>query len=376
MIKRPRELAQILETLAVFPVTGVLGPRQCGKTTLAQKIKADYAFDLENPRDLAKFENPQLLLEDLEGVILIDEMQRRPELFPLIRYLVDNNKKQKYLILGSASPEVVKKSSESLAGRIGYVELGGFSVNDVGGSAWRRLWMRGGLPRAFMAADDLKSALWRENYIATFLERDIPQFGIKIPAATLRRFWLILASYHGQIINYSEIGRAFGMADTTVRKYIDILSGTFMVRVLQPWYANIKKRLVKNPKIYIRDSGLYHSLISVNAWLELAGSVKLGASWEGFAFEQLARALKKSSHEVFFWRTHAGAELDLFWQDKGKNWGVEFKYGDAPVMTKSMHIAMADLNLEHLWVVYPGKETYRLSPKATVIALQSLVLKF
>jgi predicted AAA+ superfamily ATPase len=372
-IKRKYDLKKIKQLLALFPVTAILGPRQCGKTTIAKEFVPDYAFDLENPRDLAKLENPQLLLEDLEGLIVIDEIQRKPELFPLIRYFVDTNKKQKYLILGSASPELIKNSSENLAGRIAYYELGGFGLNDIGEKNYRKLWLRGGLPLAYLAADEARSWLWRENYLITFLEKDIPQLGINIPANTLRKFWIMLSDYHGQVINYSEIGRAFGIADTTVKKYIDILSSTFMVRVLQPWHTNLNKRLVKNPKIYLRDSGLYHSLITIQSWPQLSGSAKLGHAWEGFAIEQVVKALQKRPPEVFFWKTHAGAELDLFWQDGGKNWGVEFKYGDAPTATKSMQIAISDLKLAHLWVIYPGKESYKLSPKITVCSLAKFI---
>jgi len=372
-IKRGHDLRQIEKLLGLFPVTAILGPRQCGKTTIAKELMADHVFDLENPRDLAKFENPQLLLEDLRGIIIIDEIQRKPELFPLIRYLVDTNKKQKYVILGSASPDLIRHSSESLAGRIGYHELGGFSILDVGEINNRALWLKGGLPPSYLNRDNPKSSLWRENYITSFLEKDIPQLGINIPANTLRRFWLMLSAYHGQVINYSELGRAFGVSDTTVKKYIDILSGTFMVRILQPWHVNINKRLVKNPKIYLRDSGIYHSLLTIVNWADLYGSVKLGASWEGFALEQAVKSLRKLAQEVFFWKTHAGAELDLFWQGKGKNWGVEFKYADAPRATKSMHVSLSDLRLEHLWVIYPGKEKYKISPKITAIPLPDFI---
>lgn len=355
--------------MELFPVTAILGPRQCGKTTIAKELKADHGFDLENPRDLAKFENPQLLLEELAGTIIIDEVQRKPELFPLIRYLADEKKGQRYVLLGSASSELIKKSSESLAGRIGYYELGGFSLLDVGEKAAKELWLKGSLPLSFLNRDYSKSALWRENYITSFLEKDIPQLGINIPANTLRKFWMMLSDYHGNVVNYSELGRAFGISDTTVKKYVDILAGTFMVRILQPWQANISKRTVKNPKIYLRDSGLYHSLLTIENWNDLSGSVKLGASWEGFALEQALKVSGKRAQEVFFWKTHGGAELDLFWRERGKNWGVEFKYADAPAATKSMHISVADLELEHLWVIYPGKESYRLDSKITVVSL-------
>lgn len=244
---------------------------------------------------------------------------------------------------------------------------------DVGADNYKTIWLKGGFPLSYLTKGDLKSTLWRENYITSFLERDIPQLGINIPSNTLRKFWIILSNYHGQVINYSEIGRIFGISDTTVKKYIDILSGTFMVRILQPWHANINKRLVKNPKIYIRDSGIFHCLLTISSWADLSNSNKIGASWEGFAIEQIVKSIKKRPQEVYFWKTHSGAELDLFWQDKGKNWGVEFKYSDAPTATKSMHISISDLELEHLWVIYPGKENYKLSSKITVSSLMAFL---
>lgn len=370
IINRKKDRQNILSLIRLFPVTAIIGPRQSGKTFLAKTIKSDHYFDLENPRDLVRLENPQLTLEDMEGLIVIDEIQRMPELFPLLRYLVDNNKKQKYLILGSASAELLKETSESLAGRIGYWHLGGFSISDVGVANIGKLWIQGGLPRAYLAKSRKESSLWLENYISTFLERDIPQLGIKIAANTLRRFWTMLSHYHGQIINYSELGRSFGIADVTVRKYIDILAGTFMVRVVQPWHVNVGKRLIKRPKIYIHDSGIFHSLMSIESEKQLLGHNKLGASWEGFALEQISRVIAKREEQLYFWGTHAGAEIDLFWQDKGKNWGIEFKYSDAPKITKSMQQAVSNLKLAHLWVIYPGKESYKLSNKIMVLPLK------
>lgn len=366
LIDRQKDFKQIQNFINDFPVTAIIGARQCGKTTLAKQFPLDHYFDLENPRDLARFEQPLLTLENLRGLIGIDEIQRKPDLFPLLRHLTDRKKKQKFLILGSASGELMQQSSESLAGRIAYYSLGGFALDDIGMQNSTKLWIRGGLPRAFLASSDQKSAQWREQYISTFLERDIPQLGIAIPPYTLRRFWLMLSHYHAQIINYTELGRSFGISDMTVRKYVDILSSTFMIRILPPWYVNIGKRLVKRPKIYLRDSGIFHSLLSVNTREELNSHPKLGASWEGFALEMVSRKIGKSAGNLFFWKSHAGAELDLFWQDRGKNWGVEFKYADAPKLTKSMQISINDLELEHLWVVYPGAESYPLSDKITV----------
>ncbi len=264
IIERKIDISRVRELVRIFPVTAILGPRQCGKTFLAGVLGYDHYFDLENPRDLARLDQPQLALEGLDGVVVIDEIQRKPDLFPLIRYLVDKSEKLNFLILGSASRDLIRQSSESLAGRIGYYSLGGFRPADIGKENVRKLWVRGGLPRAYLAGNDRESFLWIENYISTFLERDIPQLGISIPASSLRKFWTMLSHYHGQVLNYSELGRSFGISDVTVRRYIDILEGTFMVTLLQPWYVNIGKRLVKRPKLYIRDSGIFHSLMSVN----------------------------------------------------------------------------------------------------------------
>lgn len=368
-IPRYIDQKEIRKRIKAFPVTAILGPRQCGKTTLARTMDFDHYFDLENPRDMARLEQPQLALEDLKGLIVIDEIQRYPDIFPLIRYLVDNIIDQKYLILGSASRDLIRQSSESLAGRIAYFHLGGFRLQDVGGSNLKSLWIKGGYPDSFMPAEEEQSRLWRQNFITTFLERDIPQLGITIPANTLRRFWTMLSHYHGQVINYSEIGRSFGISDVTVRKYIEILEGTFMLRVLQPWHVNTGKRLVKRPKIYLRDSGLFHTLLNIDNFDQLSAHPKLGASFEGFALECVCREMKKNDNEYYFYSTHSGAELDLFWQRKGKNWGAEFKYADAPRVTRSMTTVIRDLDLEHLWVVYPGNITYRLSDQISVLSL-------
>lgn len=368
-IDRKTDWATLNKLMSVFPVTAILGPRQCGKTTLAQLLAADFYFDLENPRDLARLEQPQLAMEDLTGLIVIDEIQRLPDLFPLLRYLVDQGKKRKFVILGSASRDLIRQSSESLAGRIAYLQLGGFRLSDIDAGDIKSLWWRGGLPPSFLAASDDVSLLWRNQYVTTFLERDIPQLGIAIPARTLRRFWTMLSHYHGHILNYSELGRSFGISDMTVRKYCDILEGTFMVRILQPWYVNIGKRLVKRPKLYLRDSGLFHALQSIENPEQLYASPRLGASWEGFALECVCRTLGKEDGDLYFWNTHTGAELDLFWQARGQNWGVEFKYEDAPRLTRSMKTAVEDLELERLWVVYPGKAAYPLSENVRVLPL-------
>ena len=372
LIDRKIDRAGLAKLLPIFPVTAILGPRQCGKTTLARTLAADYYFDLENPQDLARLEQPQLALEDLMGVIVIDEIQRLPDLFPLLRYLVDQGKDRKFVILGSASRDLIRQSSESLAGRIAYFQLGGFRLSDIEPEAIKTLWWRGGLPRSFLAASDEESLLWRNQYVTTFLERDIPQLGITIPARTLRRFWTMLSHYHGQVLNYAELGRSFGVSDMTVRKYCDILEGTFMVRILQPWFVNIGKRLVKRPKLYLRDSGLFHALQSIETPEQLLTSPRLGASWEGFALDCVCRILGKEDGDLYFWHTHTGAELDLFWQAGGSNWGVEFKYEDAPRLTRSMQTAIEDLNLERLWVVYPGKAAYRLTEKVQALPLADI----
>jgi len=372
IIQRYKDIRTIRRLINSFPVTSIIGPRQSGKTFLAKQVKFKHYFDLENPRDSIRLENPQVTLEELEGLIVIDEIQRNPDLFPVIRYLVDNNEKQKYLILGSASGILMKRSSESLAGRIGYCDIGGVSLFDVGCRNISRLWLRGGFPRSYMAKSDTESFVWISNYISTFLERDIPQLGINIPANTLRKFWIMLSNYHGNIINYSEFGRSFGISDMTVKKYIDILEHTFMIRVLQPWYVNIGKRLVKSPKIYIKDSGIFHSLLSISNLEQVKNHIKLGSSWEGFALECITKVLNKKDEELFFWNTHNRAELDLFWQNDGKNWGIEFKYADAPKITRSMYSAITDLKLAHLWIIYPGKQAYKLSDKVSAMPLSEI----
>jgi predicted AAA+ superfamily ATPase len=372
LVARTQDLLEITQLMAAFPVTAILGPRQCGKTTLARALNADHYFDLENPRDIARLEQPQLALEDLTGLIVIDEIQRQPDLFPLLRYLVDRNPSQKYLILGSASRDLIRQGSETLSGRIAFHELGGFRLSDVAGEDISALWLRGGLPRSFLARTEGQSLVWRRQYISTFLERDIPQLGITIPARTLRRFWVMLSHYHGQILNYSELSRSFGVSDMTVRRYCDILEGAFMVRVLAPWATNTAKRLVRRPKLYLRDSGLLHALTSIETMDQLQSSPKLGASWEGFALESVCRILGLDERELYFWRTHAGAELHLFWRLGGKNWGLQCKYQDAPRMTSSMKAALDDLDLAGLWVVYPGRTAYRLAENAWVLPLQDL----
>ena len=355
-------------------MTGLLGPRQCGKTTLAHILpgkKPVQYLDLESPADLAMLRNPQLFLESLKGLVVIDEIQHRPDLFPVLRVLSDRKgHPAKFLILGSASPDLIKHASESLAGRIEFIELGGFDMEETGSKNMEKLWLRGGFPKSFLARTNSDSIAWRENFIRTFLQRDIPQLGISIPAPALRRFWNMLAHYHGQIWNASELGRALGLTDKTVRHYLDILTETYMVRQLQPWYVNIAKRQVRSPKIYIRDSGIFHSLLSITDKKTLWSHPKIGASWEGFMLEQILRRIGK--FDVYFWATYSGAEVDLILIAKGKKYGVEFKWNEQPYLTKSMQSAKHDLVLEKLWVVYPGKRAYKIDNQ--VIAVPSVDL--
>ena len=369
IIERYKDKNAIANLLNIFPVTAILGPRQVGKTTLAKMFRPDHVFDLENPRDFALLDNPQLALEKLEGLIMIDEIQRKAELFSLLRFLVDNNPRQRYLILGSASSSLRQQSGESLAGRIGYHYLTGLNMAETGEDSMETLWLRGGFPRSFLTETDNQSMVWRTNFISTFLEKDLSVLGINVPATTMYRFWIMLSHYHGQTINYSELGRSFGINDKTAKLYLSILEDTFMIRQLMPWHANVGKRLVKSPKIYLRDSGIFHALQSISTMQEMRTNPKIGASWEGFALEELVSILGKRDSEVFFYAAHSGVEIDLYWQDKGKKIGAEFKYMDAPKTTKSMHQAIADLDLDGLWVIYPGDRKYQLTEKIWVLPL-------
>ncbi|RPJ82367.1 MAG: ATP-binding protein [Deltaproteobacteria bacterium] len=374
MIPRPEPFSQIEASFQVHPVTALLGPRQCGKTTLARFMaekSLSTFFDLENPVDLQRLSAPMQTLNDLSGLVVIDEVQRKPELFELLRVIVDRpDQNARFLLLGSASLNLIKGVSESLAGRIGFVDLGGFQLWEAGAECRDRLWIRGGFPKAFLADSDESSIQWRESFIRTFLERDIPQLGITIAAETLRRFWTMVAHYHGNVWNAAEFARALGTSENTARRYLDILAGAYMIRVLPPWFENLKKRQVKAPKIYIRDTGLLHSLLQISTRTDLQGHPKIGASWEGFALEQIISVLQ--TRDAYFWATHAGAELDCMITLKGKRHGFEFKYADAPGRTRSMQIAIEDLGLEHMWVIYPGKQKYKLDSKITVIPLEEI----
>lgn len=372
---RPTYLRKIRDQFKVHPVVAILGPRQCGKTTLARQFAGSRwggaqveTFDLEDPVHLARLDQPKLALGDLSGLVIIDEIQRRPDLFPLLRVLVDRPAgKSRFLILGSASRDLIRQGAESLAGRIGFIELPPFSFHEV--EDGRRLWYRGGFPRSFLARSDAASAEWLKAYTSTFLERDIPALGIQIPAQTLRRFWMMLAHYHGQLFNASELARSFGMSDTTARRYLDLLTGTFMIRQLPPWTENLGKRQVKAPKVYFRDSGLLHSLFGLSRGRDIQTHPKLGASWEGFALESVLRALDIPSEDAWFWATHNKAELDLLVFKGGRRFGFEFKYADAPRVTPSMRIAFDDLGLEKLFVIHPGDSRFPLGERMEAVGL-------
>jgi predicted AAA+ superfamily ATPase len=371
---RANELAEVRALLRASPVVAILGPRQIGKTTLAREIARTWTgpstvLDLEDPRDLGRLADPTTALAPLRGLVVVDEIQRRPELFPVLRVLSDRDRRPaRFLLLGSASPSLLKQSSESLAGRIAYVDLLGFGLADVG-ARWERLWVRGGYPRPFLARTDDESLRWRRNLIRTFVEQDLPQLGIAIGAVVIRRFWTMLAHCHAQIWNGAELARAFGIAESTVKRYLDLLTNTFMVRVLAPWSENVGKRVVKTPKVYVADTGLLHALLDIPTAAVLAAHPKIGASFEGFALQEVVRAVGARPDQTFFWATHQGAELDLLLVQGGRRRGFEFKRTDAPAVTRSMHIAMEDLALESIDVVHVGLDTYPLAPRIRALAI-------
>lgn len=374
MIERPEYMHKLSTAIGRSPVTAILGARQCGKTTLARLYggdkKAEY-FDLESQPDVQRLQNPELVLGSLDGLVILDEIQRMPILFSTLRVLVDRpDNVARFLILGSASPDLVKNVSETLAGRIEFIELSGFDIRETGGVSWQSLWLRGGFPRSFLADSDTDSLVWREGFIQTFLERDIPQLGISIPSAAMRRFWAMLAHHHGQLWNASELARSMALTDKTVRSYLDILTGTFMVHQLQPWHENLRKRQVKSPKIFFQDSGLVHALLNISDMQGLLGTPRVGASWEGFALNQFMQIIKPS--QAYFWSTYSGAELDLFFFHQGRRYGVEFKFNEAPRITKSIQIALRDLNLEHLWIICPCQKHYPVNKKISVWPIQML----
>lgn len=375
MIHRHRHLDRVSGLLERFPVVGLIGARQVGKTTLARQISEKQPgkvafFDLENPGDLARLADPMLAIKDLEGLVVIDEIQRAPELFPVLRILADRPRAPaRFLILGSASPEMLRQSSESLAGRVAYHELEGFSPDEVGVDNLERLWIRGGFPRSYFAASDRDSLEWRMEFIRTFLERDLPQLGIAVSATTMRRMWTMLAHSHGQIWNASAFARSFGLADTTVRRYLDILTSTFVARQLAPWHANIRKRQVKSPKVYVTDSGLLHALLNLGDLDQVEAHPVVGTSWEGFAAKIVQQRLDVRSDECFFWATHAGAEIDLVVVRGSTRLGFEFKKTVAPRTTRSMHTALADLDLDRIDVIHAGDETFPLTVRIRALPL-------
>ena len=374
MIERPSYLNEIQAALSRSRIVALIGPRQSGKTTLARRFVSGNSmnyFDLEDPVSLSRLEEPMTALGGLTGIVVIDEIQRRIDLFPILRVLADRDPlPARFLILGSASPELVRNASESLAGRLETIAISGFSLSEVGQKNLSQHWLRGGFPLSYLAASDADSQIWRKNFIQTFLERDLPQWGIQIPAVTLMRFWTLLAHYHGQTWNAAEASRSFGVSNMTVGRYLDILEGVFMIRVLHPWYANIHKRQIKSPKIYYRDSGLFHAMLGINSELDLYTHPKIGASWEGYAVEETIKAIHPD--EAYFWGTHNGAEIDLLLLKDGKRIGIECKRKDAPHLTPSMKIAMEDLQLDRLIVFYPGDKAYPLADRIEVVPLVRL----
>jgi predicted AAA+ superfamily ATPase len=376
--KRVDFLSKINFNFTVNSVVALLGPRQCGKTTLARQYVKEQAekvhyFDLEDPEDLAILQAPKLALSGLKGLIVMDEVQKLPEIFPLIRVLVDADSEKRFLILGSASKELIHQSSETLAGRISYIEITPFSYSEV--EDLQRLWLRGGFPKAYLPPTLDQSVAWRKEYISAFLERDIPNLGINIPPLALRKFWMMLTAYHGNLFNASELGRSLGFSGPTIKRYLDILTGTFMIRQLQPWFENITKRQVKSPKIYFRDTGILHTLLSIGKQEELLKNPKLGASWEGFALESIIRVHQLTHEECFFWAIHEQAELDLICKIHGNSIGFEFKWADAPKLTKSVLTACSILNLHHCFIIYPGAKSFSLHEKVSVIGLQEYLDK-
>jgi hypothetical protein len=374
MIKRQNLLRHVQIALKRSRVVGLIGPRQCGKTTLARQlvsVDSPNYLDLEDPSGLARLDEPMTALRGLKGLVVIDEVQRRPDLFPVLRVLMDRTPlSARFLILGSASPELLRQTSESLAGRIETISMSGFSMSEVGHVALARHWLRGGFPPSYLARTESDSLAWRKNFIQTFLERDLPQWGIGTPSAALLRFWTMLAHYHGQTWNAAEPARSLGVSEPTVRRYLDILSGVFMVRQLLPWHANLKKRQIKAPKIYFRDTGLLHHLLGIRSDKELLGHPKCGSSWEGYVIEETIKATEPD--EAYYWATHSGAEIDMVLIKNGRMLGVECKRMDAPRLTPSMRTALEDLKLEQIAVVYPGTKRYSLGERVAAVPLEAV----
>ena len=374
MIPRASLVQRVRSALKRSRVVALIGPRQCGKTTLARELIPEESlnyFDLEDPTSLARLDEPMTALRDLKGLVVVDEVQRRPELFPVLRVLADRQPlPARFLILGSASPDLLRQSSESLSGRLETVPMSGFSLAEVGEGQRSRHWLRGGFPLSFLARNESDSLLWRKNFIQSFLERDLPQWGVSVPATTLLRFWTMLAHYHGQIWNAAEPARSLGISESSTRRYLDLLTDVFMIRQLQSWHANLKKRQVKAPKIYLRDMGLLHQLLGIRSAKELLGHPKCGASWEGYVIEETLKVAEPD--EAYFWATHNGAEIDLVLVKSGRMFGVECKRVDAPRLTPSMRSALEDLKLEHIAVVYPGTRRYPLTDRVQAVPLAEL----
>ncbi len=376
-IARQHHLRRVRRLLREFPVVALLGARQVGKSTLARQIAAAHRgpttwFDLENPADLARLADPGLELRPLRGLVVLDEIHRLPDVFPLLRVLADRPRTPaRFLVLGSASPELLRQTSETLAGRVAFHQLEGFGLREV--SDLERLWLRGGFPRSYLAQSNPASRRWLDSFILTFLERDVPAFGNLIPSATLRRFWTMLAHWHGQLWNGAEFGRAFGVAHTTVRHYLDLLTSVFVIRQLQPWYENIGKRQVRSPKIYIGDSGVLHALLGLTTREQIVSHPKVGASWEGFVVQQIIHLLAAHPEQCFHWSTHSGAQLDLLVIAGNRRYGFEVKRTEAPRRTPSMHSAVETLGLDHLDVVHAGPDRYALAPHIRALPAAQLV---
>ncbi len=374
IVARHRLLDTLHAALGRRAVVVLTGPRQCGKTTLARQLvdpSEPTYFDLEDPRARALFEEPMTALEPLTGLVVIDEVQRAPDLFPLLRVLADRRPlPARFLILGSASGALLRQFSESLAGRVEHLRMGGFTLDELDGESAAALWRRGGFPEALLASDEADSVRWRRDFIDTLVEHDLPQWGVRVSSTALRRFWTMVAHYHGQIWNHAEPARALGVSEPTVRSYLDLLTDALVLRQLRPWHANLRKRQVKSPKVYVRDTGLLHQLLGIENHAALLHHPKLGASWEGFAIEQV---LATQPHtEAAFWATHQGAEIDLLLRRQDKLYGVECKRADAPRMTPSIRIALEDLGLERIAVVYPGTRRYALSDRVEVVPIAAL----
>jgi predicted AAA+ superfamily ATPase len=379
MILRNRHRKTVLDLLREFPVVAILGARQVGKTTLALDIlkKRDSPgerFDLEDPADLARLSDPGLALSNLRGLVVIDEVQRRPDIFPFLRVLADRRpRKARFLVLGSASPELLRQSSETLAGRIAFHTLDGFNLDEVGPEKLNQLWLRGGFPSSFLARTNGTSYTWRQSFIRTFLERDLPQLGVRVAASTMSRFWSMLSHYHGQVWNSSQLARSFGVSDKSVRHYLDILASAMVINLLQPWHANIRKRQVKSPKVYLRDSGILHGLLGVRNHRDLERHPQLGSSWEGFILHQVIGCLKATSEECFFWAAHTGAEIDFLWVRGRHRWGFEIKRTSTPTLTKSLRTAVETLDLQKAYVIHAGSETFPLHKHVTAISAGRLL---